>query len=46
MLLLCLRNKYPQLFILLCHGKYVYVVYTTCFLVHKNYRQVEVKPPL
>ena len=31
MLLLCLGNKYHQLFIHLCHGKYVDFIYNTCF---------------
>ena len=43
MFLICLPNKYPQLFIQLCHGEYVDVIFNTYFAVHKKYQRAQVR---
>jgi len=40
LLLVCLPEKYPRLFIHLWHGEYVDVICNAWFAVHKKYQQV------
>ena len=43
LLLLCLLNKFPRLYIHLWHGGYVDAICNTWFLAHKKYQQVQAK---
>ena len=43
LLLLCLLNKYPWVYIHLWYGGYVDVICNTWFAVHKKYQQVQVR---